>query len=70
VNNADGDIASTNDSLGVGWKWWLLAPGVLIAVHLSRLMINIALGARIVNTEHVASLGFKPTNDRAVVNAE
>jgi uncharacterized protein len=40
----------------VGWKWWLLAPGVLIAVHLCALMINIALGARIVNTAHVASL--------------
>jgi hypothetical protein len=40
----------------VGWKWWLLAPGVLIAVHLCALMINIALGAKIVNTTHVASL--------------
>jgi hypothetical protein len=40
----------------VGWKWWLLAPGVLIAVHVCALMINIALGARIVNTAHVASL--------------
>jgi len=40
----------------VGWKWWLLAPGVLIAVHLGAFMINIALGARIVNTAHAASL--------------
>ena len=40
----------------VGWKWWLLAPGVLIAAHVCALMINIALGARIVNTAHVASL--------------
>jgi hypothetical protein len=40
----------------VGWTWWLLAPGVLIAVHVCALMINIALGARIVNTAHVASL--------------
>jgi uncharacterized protein len=40
----------------VGWKWWLLAPGVLIAVHVCALMINIALGARIVNTEHLESL--------------
>jgi hypothetical protein len=40
----------------VGWKWWLLAPGVLIVVHLCAFMINIALGARIVNTAHVASL--------------
>lgn len=40
----------------VGWKWWLLAPGILIAVHAVSLMINIALGARIVNTAHVASL--------------
>jgi hypothetical protein len=40
----------------VGWKWWLLAPGVLIAVHVCALMINIALGARIVNSAHVASL--------------
>ena len=40
----------------VGWKWWLLAPGVLIAVHVCALMINIALGARIVNTAHVSSL--------------
>jgi uncharacterized protein len=40
----------------VGWKWWLLAPGVLIGVHLCALMINIALGARIVDTTHVASL--------------
>jgi hypothetical protein len=37
----------------VGWKWWLLAPGVLIAVHLCAFAINIALGARIVNTAHV-----------------
>ncbi|HEU4909797.1 MAG TPA: CPBP family intramembrane glutamic endopeptidase [Propionibacteriaceae bacterium] len=40
----------------VGWKWWLLAPGVLIAIHLCALMINIAFGAKIVNTAHVASL--------------
>jgi len=40
----------------VGWKWWLLAPGVLIAVHLCALMINVALGAKIVNTAHVESL--------------
>jgi CAAX protease family protein len=40
----------------VGWKWWLLAAGVLIAIHLCALMINVALGAKIVNTEHVASL--------------
>jgi hypothetical protein len=40
----------------VGWNWWLLAPGVLIAVHLCAFMINIALGARIVNTAHVASV--------------
>jgi hypothetical protein len=40
----------------VGWKWWLLAPGVLIAIHLCALMINTALGAKIVNTAHVASL--------------
>jgi uncharacterized protein len=40
----------------VGWKWWLLAPGVLIAVHLCALTINLALGARIVNTAHVESL--------------
>jgi hypothetical protein len=40
----------------VGRKWWLLAPGVLIAVHMCALMINIALGARIVNTAHVESL--------------
>jgi hypothetical protein len=40
----------------VGWKWWLLAPGILIAVHLCAFMINIALGARIANTAHVASL--------------
>jgi hypothetical protein len=39
----------------VGWKWWLLAPGVLIAVHLCAFMINLALGARIVNTAHAAS---------------
>src|ERR671910_508964 len=26
----------------VGWKWWLLAPGVLIAVHLCTLAINLA----------------------------
>jgi hypothetical protein len=39
-----------------GWKWWLLAPGVLIGIHLCALMINIALGARIVDTTHVASL--------------
>jgi uncharacterized protein len=40
----------------VGWKWWLLAPGVLIAAHVCAFMINIALGARIVNTAHVESL--------------
>jgi uncharacterized protein len=40
----------------VGWKWWLLAPGVLIAVHLCAFVINIALGARIVNTAHLESL--------------
>jgi uncharacterized protein len=40
----------------VGWKWWLFAPGVLIAAHVCALMINIALGARIVNTAHVESL--------------
>jgi uncharacterized protein len=40
----------------VGWKWWLLAPGVLIAVHLCAFLINIALGARIVNTAHLESL--------------
>jgi hypothetical protein len=40
----------------VGWKWWLLAPGVLIVMHLCAFMINIALGARIVNTAHVGSL--------------
>jgi uncharacterized protein len=40
----------------VGWKWWLLAPGILIAVHVCSLMINIALGARIVSTAHLASL--------------
>jgi hypothetical protein len=40
----------------VGWKWWLLAPGILIAIHLGAVMINIALGAKIVNTAHVASL--------------
>jgi hypothetical protein len=37
----------------VGWRWWLLAPGVLIAVHICAYMINIALGAQIVNTAHV-----------------
>jgi len=31
-------------------------PGVPIAVHMCALMINIALGARIVNTAHVESL--------------
>jgi hypothetical protein len=46
----------TNDSLALGWKWWLLAPGVLLAVHLCAFAINIALGARIVNTAHVESL--------------
>ncbi len=40
----------------VGWKWWLLAPGILIAAHLCAFLINIALGARIVNTAPVASL--------------
>jgi hypothetical protein len=40
----------------VGWKWWLLAPGVLIAVHLCAFVINIVLGARIVNTAHLESL--------------
>ena len=40
----------------VGWKWWLLAPGVLIAAHVCALMINIALGARIVNTAQIESL--------------
>jgi hypothetical protein len=40
----------------VGWKWWLLAPGVLTAVHLCAVVINIALGARIVGLVHVASL--------------
>jgi hypothetical protein len=40
----------------VGWNWWLLAPGVLIAVHMCAFMINIALGARIVITAHVASV--------------
>ena len=34
----------------------MLAPGVLIAVHLCALTINLALGARIVNTAHVESL--------------
>ena len=42
----------------VGWKSWLLAPGVLIAAHLCALMINVALGARIVNTAHVASVSM------------
>jgi uncharacterized protein len=40
----------------VGWKWWLLAPGVLIVVHACAFMINIALGARIVNTAHLETL--------------
>jgi hypothetical protein len=40
----------------VGWKWWLLAPGVLVAAHLCAFVINIALGARIVNTADLASL--------------
>jgi uncharacterized protein len=39
----------------VGWKWWVLAPGILIAIHLGAVMINLALGAKIVNTVHVAS---------------
>ena len=40
----------------VGWKWWLLAPGVLIVMHLCAFMINIALGARIVSTAHIGSM--------------
>jgi uncharacterized protein len=40
----------------VGWKWWLLASGIIIAIHLCALMINVASGAKIVNTAHVASL--------------
>jgi uncharacterized protein len=40
----------------VGWKWWLIAPGVLIAAHLCALAIHLALGAEIVNTAHLESL--------------
>jgi uncharacterized protein len=40
----------------VGWKWWLLAAGALIVVHACAFMINIALGARTVNTAHLETL--------------
>jgi hypothetical protein len=48
----------------VGWKWYVIAPGVLIAVHLCALGINLALGAEIVSTAHLASL---PTYLSAIV---
>lgn len=40
----------------VGWKWYVIAPGILIAVHVCALGINLALGAEIVSTAHLASL--------------
>lgn len=39
----------------VEWKWYLLAPGIFIALHLSTLLISLAFGARITNTAHLQS---------------
>jgi uncharacterized protein len=40
----------------VGWQWHLLAPGIIIAIHLTTLGIILASGARITNTGHLQSL--------------
>jgi hypothetical protein len=40
----------------VGWKWYLIAPGILIAAHLFAFALSLMLGAQIVNTTHLQSL--------------
>jgi CAAX protease family protein len=40
----------------VDWKWYLIAPGILIVAHLCALVISLMLGAQIVNPAHLQSL--------------
>ena len=40
----------------VGWQWVLIAPGILIAVHLCALAISLVLGAQLVSAPHLQSL--------------
>jgi hypothetical protein len=40
----------------VGWKWYLIAPGLIIAAHLCAVVPRLAIGAEIVNVAHLQSL--------------
>lgn len=39
----------------VNWKWYLLAPGILIAAHLFALAFSLMLGAEIASATHLQS---------------
>jgi hypothetical protein len=40
----------------VGWIWYLVAPGIFIAIHLIALAASLALGSQVTNTAHLQSL--------------
>jgi uncharacterized protein len=40
----------------VGWRWYLLAPGLIVAAHLGALVPSLASGAAVVDTAHLRSL--------------
>lgn len=40
----------------VHWKWYLIAPGLIIVPHLLALTLHLLLGARVVDTAHLRSL--------------
>ena len=40
----------------VGWRWYLIAPGLIVVAHLGALGLSLALGAEVVNTAHLRSL--------------
>jgi hypothetical protein len=40
----------------VDWKWYLVAPGIFVAIQLFALAVSLALGVRISNTDHLQSL--------------
>ena len=40
----------------VGWQWYLIAPGIVVAFHLCALATNLLLGATVTHTAHIRSL--------------
>lgn len=37
----------------VSWTWYLVAPGIIVAVHLGALLLNLLLGAQVTSTAHL-----------------